>query len=307
MPRTARKKGSECSYHIMCRSISEVDLFQDEEDKEYYMTLLKRYKEKYECAIIAYSLMENHLHLYLDPKGFDVSTFMHSVNSAYVVHFNTKHKRHGPLFQGRFASKIIETDAYALTLSAYIHNNAKDIPGYNGREEDYPFSSYGVYIGKRKDEFKIVDSEFILKYFSKNKKEAAKKYLAFTASMRENGIMKEIDEDIWDTYIENEYRSEKKHIERDKKPEDVVKKACELLKEDIPETIRVKNCRRFVNLRAFVIYTMRVMCGLTYKKIGEFIGDMSLSGVIRLAGKGFELINADKNYKKAFKSIVLIT
>ena len=120
-------------------------------------------------------------------------------------------------------------------------------------------------------------------------------------------ILNEIDEEIWNEYFENEYRSEKKHIEREKKPEDILIKAYELLNEDMPEAIRVKNCRRFLNLRAFVIYTMRVMCGHTYKKICEFIGDISISGVTRLSERGFELIKKVKIYEDAFNSIILAT
>jgi REP element-mobilizing transposase RayT len=85
MPRKAREKYPGAIFHIMCRSISELMLFRDNEDKNYYLRLLKRYKEKYKCSIYAYCIMNNHLHLHLDPKGFDVSKFMHSTNTAYVL------------------------------------------------------------------------------------------------------------------------------------------------------------------------------------------------------------------------------
>ena len=73
MPRTARKKSSECKYHIMSRSISEVDLFRCDEDKKYYLALLKRYIDKYHCKIFSYVLMDNHVHIFIDPCGFDIS------------------------------------------------------------------------------------------------------------------------------------------------------------------------------------------------------------------------------------------
>lgn len=59
MPRKAREKGNECIYHIMCRSVSEFLLFRDIDDKDYYLGLLKRYKEKYKCSIYAYCLMSS--------------------------------------------------------------------------------------------------------------------------------------------------------------------------------------------------------------------------------------------------------
>jgi REP element-mobilizing transposase RayT len=67
MPRSARKKASEALYHIMSRSISEVDLFARDEDKHYYLSLLRRYCGKYHASIYAYCIMDNHVHLYLNP------------------------------------------------------------------------------------------------------------------------------------------------------------------------------------------------------------------------------------------------
>jgi len=116
MPRKAREKSPESVYHIMCRSESQFWLFRDDEDKDYYLDLLKRYTDKYKSILYAYCLMDNHLHLHLDPKGFDVSKFMHSLNTAYVRYYNKKYQRHGHVFQERFQSKILLTDEYNLIL-----------------------------------------------------------------------------------------------------------------------------------------------------------------------------------------------
>jgi putative transposase len=96
---------------------------------------------------------------------------MVSLNSAYVSYFNRRYNRHGHLFQGRFASTIVDNDSYGITLSAYIHNNAKDLPGYAGREEMYRYSSYDIYTGIRKDTDDLVDIDDILKLFSDDRKE----------------------------------------------------------------------------------------------------------------------------------------
>jgi REP element-mobilizing transposase RayT len=304
MPRASRKKGPEYSYHIMCRSISEVNLFQDDDDKKYYLSLLKRYSEKHKCDILAFCLMNNHVHLFINPRGFDISIFMHCLNSAYVSYFNRRNKRHGHLFQGRFASTIVDSDVYALTLSAYIHNNPKDIEGYYGREEDYPYSSYGIYIGKRKDEDCLVNTEFILSVFGKDLQKAALKYHGFAVSMKETGIMRDIGDEIWNAYVENQYRSEKSQILRDKNPDEIVEKACELLNINVPQDVHVKYCRENVGIRAFVTYVMRVMCGYTYKKIGEYIGDLSLSGIANLFNKGFRLTKSEKVYGEAFLNML---
>ena len=306
MPRTARKKSSESIYHIMNRSISEIDLFQCNDDKDYYLNLLKKYKDKFNCSIYAYCLMDNHVHLYINPKGFDISKFMHCLNSAYVSYFNRKYERHGHLFQGRFASKIVTTDSYSLSLSAYIHNNPKDIKTYKGREEYYSYSSYGIYIGKMIDKYNLIDREFILNLFSNDIKEASKKYYEFTKIMIDTGVSEEIDEDIINEYTKNEYRDEKYFIERDVNPDDVVKMVCELEEETTTFSIRSKYSRNKSRVRALVAYGMRLFCGYTFKKIGEYIGDMSLSGVVRLSNQGYNLYINNSKYQKAFKTLELV-
>ena len=291
MPRTARIKSKDAMYHIMSRSFSEVNLFKSCEDKEFYLKILKKYSSMHHCSIYAYCLMDNHVHIYINPKGFDISTFMHCLNTSYVCYYNKKYNRHGHLFQGRFASRIVDSDKYSLTLSAYIHNNAKDIKEYNGREEEYPYSSYGIYIGKRKDKYKLIDKSFILGHFSKDIREAHQNYLQFVKIMKSTNYDTEINEQIIKVFTQNEYRNEKKYIERDIKPDYVVKKVCELLDESSTNSIEYKYNRKKTKIRALVIYGIRVLCGYTYKKIGEYIGDLSLSGVIRLSNKGYDICN----------------
>ncbi|MCX7922100.1 MAG: transposase [Clostridia bacterium] len=304
MPRTSRVKSEESMYHIMSRSISEVDLFQDDGDKDRYLMLLKQYIEKFHCKIYAYSLMDNHVHLYINPEGFDISTFMKSLNSAYVAYFNKQHQRHGHLFQGRFASKIVDNDTYSLTLSAYIHNNAKDLPGYAGKEEIYRYSSYGIYTGARKDTDKVIDKEFLLGHFSNDESIAKEKMRAFTESMRDTGIMKEVDANITRAYTGNVYNSEKRRIIRPGITEELIKRMSELLGQKHEETLKSKYNRQTSNFRAFTAYIMRVLCDFSYKKICEYVGNMSMSGVSALANKGFRLLKEQILYQNAFYALL---
>ncbi|WP_286207890.1 hypothetical protein [Clostridium caldaquaticum] len=43
MPRIARQKKEDAIFHVMARSISEVDLFNDNQDKACYLDLVKKY------------------------------------------------------------------------------------------------------------------------------------------------------------------------------------------------------------------------------------------------------------------------
>ena len=123
MPRSARKKSPGAVYHVMARSITEFNFFQDEVDKNHFLDILKECKEECECKIFGYCLMTNHYHIIIDPNGFDLSVFMKRLNLTYVKYINKKNSRRGSLLAERFNSKIIDNPEYALTVSAYIHNN----------------------------------------------------------------------------------------------------------------------------------------------------------------------------------------
>lgn len=304
MPRGPRVKSEESMYHVMSRSISERDLFPCDEDKEHYLYLLKRYTEKYNCRIYAYALMDNHVHFFINPRGYDISSFMRGLNTAYVRYFNTKYNRRGGLFQGRFASTIVDNDTYCLTLSAYIHNNAKDLPGYADKEEFYRYSSYGVYTGAQKDTKGIVDAGFILQQFSNDRTTARQKYRAFVQSMKETGIMKEVDDNIIRAYTENVYYSGKQFIVRYRIPEELIRKISELLGEELPERLRIKHSRQTSGIRAFATYVMRTLCGYTYKELCAYIGNMSMSGISRLCSEGFKLLKEHAEYRHVFHLLI---
>ena len=70
---------------------------------------------------------------------------MKNLLNSYTRYFNTKTKRKGPLWQGRFKSVLIKTDEQLLHLTRYIHLNptSEDLVE---RPEDWPYSSYNEYL-----------------------------------------------------------------------------------------------------------------------------------------------------------------
>lgn len=291
MGRKAREKYPEAIFHIMCRSESEFLLFRDGEDKDYYLALLKRYTERYKCSVYAYCLMDSHMHLHFDPKGFDVSKFMLCINTAYVRYYNRKYKRHGHVFQGRFESRILDTDEYNLTVSAYIHNNPKDIEGFSGKEENYKYSSYGIYLGLREDLHKLVDKSFVMELFNTdNAEKFAEKYFAFVSHQRDIGSFKELRKKL-SSAVEYEYVSGRRVILRDLLPSKVISYiSSKLIVTD--KGSRVTNTKgKLYEFRAFTAYVLRVLCGLGYKEICSNIYNITISGCSRLCSRGCELLN----------------
>jgi len=247
--------------------------------------------------------MDNHLHLQIDPKGFDISTFMHSVNTAYVRYYNKKYNRHGHLFQDRFQSRILSTDEYNLAVSAYIHNNPHDIQKYSGHEETYEYSSYGIYLGIMPDRYNLIETRFIRGLFGlRSGRSFRKRYREFVKSRlcnhenEEVQILKPMD-------IEYEYVSGRSVIIREKPVDDVISYISGRLKVHGPTSLKTKARRQLTDYRAFTAYVLRVLCNLSYKEICKHIINITITSCSRLCSRGFELVNCSDKHLRIFNEL----
>lgn len=123
MSREVRKYSESGYYHVMIRGVNKQIIFESDTDKTFFIDSLMIAKAKYEIKVIAYCLMENHVHLLIKDNIGDLSKFMQSLNTRYAIYFNLKYCRMGPLFQDRFKSEIINDDRRLLAAYRYILNN----------------------------------------------------------------------------------------------------------------------------------------------------------------------------------------
>ena len=81
-------------------------------------------QEKPLVNFIAYGVNRNHFHFILEQVAErGIEKFMHRLGTGHSKYFNTKHKRSGALFQGKFKAKLIDSNEYLLHLSAYVNLN----------------------------------------------------------------------------------------------------------------------------------------------------------------------------------------
>ncbi len=112
--------------------------------------------------IYSYCLMPNHFHFLLKQKeDGGITHFIRKFANSYTRFFNTKYDRVGPLFQGTFKAKLVNSDEYLLQVSKYIHRNPLKLCG--GNLSSYSYSSYSYYLSK--DIHPFCNTEFILSYF----------------------------------------------------------------------------------------------------------------------------------------------
>ena len=144
MPRRARELSRTNIYHVMLRGINRQTIFEDNEDMYVFMTELKRCKDISDFKLHAFCLMPNHIHLLLETGKEPLEIIFKRLGSRYAVWYNRKYERVGHLFQDRFRSEKVETEAYFRTVLRYIMQNPMKAH-LEAKPGSYKWSSFLAY------------------------------------------------------------------------------------------------------------------------------------------------------------------
>ncbi len=155
-------------YHVYNRGVEKRTTFTDTDEHQHFLRTLAYYQQSavvrrlsnaadfalaerklpFRFDILTYCLMPNHFHLLLKQnEDGGIREGLSLILNSYTKAFNTKHKRVGPLFQGRFQSVEIEDDEQLVHTARYIHLN----PYVASLETElgvYPWSSWKEYFSK---------------------------------------------------------------------------------------------------------------------------------------------------------------
>jgi putative transposase len=124
MPRRARIVLPAVPLHIIQRGNNRSACFYADEDYGLYLHHLATLSAEHGCAVHAYVLMTNHVHLLLTPERQDsASLLMKQVGQRYVQYVNRTYGRSGTLWEGRFRSCIASEENYVLSCYRYIELN----------------------------------------------------------------------------------------------------------------------------------------------------------------------------------------
>jgi putative transposase len=298
LPRAARRKIEDGIYHVMIRGVGDTPLFQDSDDKDKYLQLLKKFKDIYLFEIYSFCLMTTHGHMLIRSNGADISKFMKSINQCYAAYYNKRYERHGHVFGDRFKSKLVCDRKYLLTLSAYIHKNPKDIIKFKTKIAEYQYSSLGIYLGIHLDTYKLLNINYLLEHFSDNTNRALECYMEFINRLSDDEVNVNLQ-------FKSEGSSCINHqslIIRNFSPESIVKFVSQYTGSEC--CIHIKFNHRNSELRALCVVIMRSLCNFTLAEICGVIGNVTLSNVWRLSEKGLSLITTKEKYKNLISDLV---
>ena len=145
MRRPLREKAYSGYYHVMLRGNGLQILFEDDEDREAFVSLLASVTSKRGLSVIAWVLMSDHVHVVVHDPEDRISEAMCVLCTSYARRYNKVNGHVGHVFEGRFEAVPIEDDTYLLEVVRYVHNNPAKAGICAARE--YQWSSYGEYVG----------------------------------------------------------------------------------------------------------------------------------------------------------------
>ncbi|MBU1262841.1 transposase, partial [bacterium] len=106
------------------RGVIRQTIFHDEEDMKRFISLIKRYQEKFSFKVYHWCLMNNHYHLLIElANSKDLNKIMGAIQQIYAVYHHKRYQTAGQLFQSRFKSQAIEKSNYLLACGRYIERN----------------------------------------------------------------------------------------------------------------------------------------------------------------------------------------
>jgi putative transposase len=143
MPRHHRVDVEGALHHVFDRGNRRQVICEDSLDYLLFLSLIERAVKRFEWLVHAYCVMPNHYHLLIETPKAGLSRGMQLVNGRYAQAFNSGRRLDGHLFQGRFGSKLVESEAHAVWVNRYIARNPVEA-GLAADPAAWEWSSYGA-------------------------------------------------------------------------------------------------------------------------------------------------------------------
>ncbi|MBD3243922.1 MAG: hypothetical protein GF331_25240 [Chitinivibrionales bacterium] len=178
MARKPRHNAPGHVHHVMARSIKELSLFEDNQDRRVFTGLLRARLKKTKYRLLNASLQHKHYHLTILASERPLADLLRPVNSQYAKYYNKKYDRRGTLFDGRPKSIVVQTSQYITKLICYVClNSLRHRELHSMAELDrYRWCGHAALMGYP-CEFDFMDTELVLKWFGDTVEQARANYL----------------------------------------------------------------------------------------------------------------------------------
>ena len=150
MARLARVVGPGLPHLVTQRGNRRQQTFFCDEDYQQYVDLMAQFCKAEQVAIWAYCLMPNHVHLIAVPQTTEgLRRAIGEAHRRYTRMLNVRERWRGHLWQGRFASYVVD-ETYLLTAARYVELNPVR-PGLVNTPRQYRWSSATAHLRGKDD------------------------------------------------------------------------------------------------------------------------------------------------------------
>ena len=148
MPRLSRVVLAGYAHHVTQRGVRRGDVFFTDDDRSFYLRLMREQTEKFEVTILSYCLMTNHVHpLAVPASAAGLARAIGGAHRRYTLHINRRMDATGYLFQGRFASCALDLSHLGAAARYVMLNPVR--AGLVERAVDYRWSSAAFHAGDK--------------------------------------------------------------------------------------------------------------------------------------------------------------
>lgn len=193
MPRRPRFLIEGGIYHVYNRFTNGEPVFSEVDACESFLDLVREVKARDGLTIFAWCVMTNHFHLAVRTGAVPLSRSMRQIGGRFSQQHNLIYRRFGPLWQGRYKSRIVESPEYLHQLIVYIHMNPVRA-GIVSEPGAYGLSGHRELVKKTRDPIVDVDDTLIL--FGKTLRTARKVYVGLLKAAGEAGWSEDLYEDL---------------------------------------------------------------------------------------------------------------
>ncbi|PIR47136.1 MAG: hypothetical protein COV07_00480 [Candidatus Vogelbacteria bacterium CG10_big_fil_rev_8_21_14_0_10_45_14] len=114
-------------YHVINRANEKRALFNTDKDYFAFEEILREGIALFDMQVFVFEIMPNHWHLVVSPKNDgDMGLFMAWLTTTHATRFRKFYDSvgFGHVYQGRYKSFIVQTDAYFYRVCRYVERNA---------------------------------------------------------------------------------------------------------------------------------------------------------------------------------------
>ena len=275
MARPLRLEFSGALYHVTSRGDRREAVYENDTDRQAFLSLLDQVCEIHNWLCHAYCLMGNHYHLLVETPDANLSKGMRQLNGVYTQQFNQRHDRVWHVFQGRYKAILVEKQAYLLEVARYIVLNPVRAQMVRSAK-DWPWGSYRATAGYAVMPT-CLTSDWLLSAFGVTWSEAQEHYRQFVqAGKGQPSPWQELRNQV---YLGSEAFVEKmlQHIDGDKSHGEIPVSQRRPIPKSLDEYEQAHTTRNQAIIEAYL------SGGYTLKQIGDHFGlhYSTVSGIAR--------------------------